>query len=333
MNRRKVLQTLATSSITLPFASSNFFVKKHSNNLNPKRGSFALDGNNIRFFNPAITKSFQITMLADTHLFTDDARGEAYQQYSGRMAKAYNKTIHFRTGEATNPEAGFREALDIAQEEKSELVALVGDIFSFPAEAGIEWALDQLKQAGLPYIYTAGNHDWHYEGMQGPHAQLRSTWSENRLKPLYQGESSLMGVRVINGVRFVTIDNSNYEILPEQLAFFERQDAYNQPMVLLVHIPLYAPGRKVSYGCGHPQWNASTDRNYKIERRERWPEIGHTDVTFKFREAVFSSANLMGVLAGHIHRPTLDVIEGIPQVVTAPNATGAYMKVECIAGT
>jgi hypothetical protein len=38
----------------------------------------------------------------------------------------------------------------------------------------------------------------------------------------------------------------------------------------------------------------------------------------------------MGILAGHIHKPTLDVIQGIPQLVTNANATGAYLKVECI---
>lgn len=332
MNRRKVIQSLATGSLTLPFASSSLFTNMHAHELNSNRGSFAIDGNHIRFFNTAIDKSFQITMIADTHLYTDDVRGIEYQEYSGRMAKAYNQTVHFRTGEATNPEEGFREALAAAQDEKSELVALVGDILSFPSEAGIEWALTELKKAGLPYLYTAGNHDWHYEGMPGPHAHLRSTWCERRLKPLYQGENPLMGVRVINGVRLVTIDNSNYEILPEQLAFFQKQAAYEQPMVLLIHIPLYAPGRKISYGCGHPNWGAATDRGYEVERRQRWPEDGHTATTFEFRKAVFSNSDLMGILAGHIHKPTLDVIEGIPQIVTAPNATGAYLKVECIAG-
>ena len=329
MNRRKALQSLATASLALPLYP---YAKAHSQAENGrKRGSFSLDGNHLRFFHPEINRSFQITMLADTHLFTDDMRGEAYRPYSARMAKAYNETRHFRTGLPTNPEAGFREALTIAQEEQSELVALIGDIFSFPSEAGVEWALAQLQQAGLPYLYTAGNHDWHYEGLSGPHAELRATWCESRLKSLYQGENPLMGVREIKGVRFVSIDNSTYEILPEQLAFFKQQVAFKQPMVLLLHIPLYAPGRTMGYGCGHPEWGATTDKNYKLERRERWPETGHTTTTFRFHREVFSSPHLMGILCGHIHKPTLDVIQGIPQLVTDANATGAYLKVEFVA--
>ncbi|MEZ4827946.1 MAG: hypothetical protein R3C61_16935 [Bacteroidia bacterium] len=80
-----------------------------------------------------------------------------------------------------------------------------------------------------------------------------------------------------------------------------------------------------------PNRDAATDKNYEIERRERWPETGHTPTTFRFHRDVFRSPHLMGILAGHIHKPTLDVIQGIPQVVTDANATGAYLKVEFVA--
>ena len=89
MNRRKVLQSLTAASLTLPlypYAMSSRLAEKQSQEVNLKRGSFALDGNQIRFYNTAIEKNFQITMLADTHLFTDDMRGDAYRNYSGRMA-------------------------------------------------------------------------------------------------------------------------------------------------------------------------------------------------------------------------------------------------------
>ncbi|MEZ4827947.1 MAG: hypothetical protein R3C61_16940 [Bacteroidia bacterium] len=89
MNRRKVLQSFAATSLALPLYP---YARAHSQaESRQKRGSFALDGNHLRFFNTAIEKSFQITMLADTHLFTDDMRGEFYRPYSARMAKAYNR--------------------------------------------------------------------------------------------------------------------------------------------------------------------------------------------------------------------------------------------------
>ena len=89
-----------------------------------------------------------------------------------------------------------------------------------------------------------GNHDWHYEGMRGKLDTLRDTWIENRLLSLYQGKNPLMAAYDIKGIRFLAIDNSTYEINDEQLAFFSKHAASGLPLVLLVHIPMYAP----SYG-------------------------------------------------------------------------------------
>lgn len=294
------------------------------------RGAFALDGDRVRFFSAAFAKPLRVMMLADTHLFRDDERGAEYRQFSARMAGAYNQTRHYRTGATTCPEQSFEQALATAREAEVDLVALLGDIFSFPSEAAVEWALGRLEAAGLPYLYVAGNHDWHYEGMPGSSAELRATWIEQRLRPLYQGADPLMAVREVQGVRFVTIDDSCYEILPAQLEFFRAQVATGQPMVLLMHIPLYAPGRSVGYGCGHPDWGAAADRNHEIERRPRWPESGHNATTLAFHREVFDAPNLLGVFAGHIHRQSLDVVHGVPQVVVEANATGAHLDVEFV---
>jgi hypothetical protein len=47
-----------------------------------------------------------------------------------------------------------------------------------------------------------------------------------------------------------------------------------------------------------------------------------------FHREVFAAPNLLGVFAGHIHRQSIDVINGIPQFVTTANATGGFMDVE-----
>ena len=97
---------------------------------------------------------------------------------------------------------------------------MVGDIFSFPSELAIEWVLSKLDETGIPYVYVAGNHDWHYEGMSGNLDLLRNTWINKRLLPLYQGNNPLMAAYDIKGIRFLAIDNSTYEINKDQLEFF-----------------------------------------------------------------------------------------------------------------
>lgn len=294
------------------------------------RRSFAVDGNHVRLYSPAVGEPVKVMVVGDTHLFLDDARGEPFQDFSGRMANAYNRTKHFQNGTPTNPQQSFERTLILARKTGADFFALVGDIFSFPSECAIEWVVEKLSGSGLRYGYIAGNHDWHYEGMEGSGAALRADWTAKRLLPLYQGNQPLMASYDVKGVRFVMIDDSTYEILPEQLAFFREQVATNKPLVLLAHIPLYAPGRPIGFGCGHPDWGARTDKNWLIERRPKWPEGGHSPTTLAFRDEVFRAPNLLGVFAGHTHAMSLDCVAGIPQVVTEANATGAYLNVEVL---
>lgn len=295
-----------------------------------ERGTFALDANRVRFFSRSFKRPARLMVIADTHLFRDDVRGENFRSYSGRMAKAYNSTRHFQTGEPTNPEAGFEKAIQIATDSRADLVALLGDILSFPSEAAVEWVMHRTSRLAMPHLYVAGNHDWHYEGMEGSLEELRSTWIQRRLLPMYHGDNPLMTARDVGDVRVVALDNSHYEILPEQLRFFRQQVEEGKPTILMVHIPLYAPGRAVGFGCGHPDWGAKSDRNFELERRRRWPESGHSRVTMEFHRTVFSTPNLLGVFAGHIHKSSLDVVNGIPQFVAEANATGAFLEIECI---
>ena len=194
------------------------------------------------------------------------------------MAKAYNQTKHFKTREKTSPKESFEQTIAFAKKVNADVITLVGDIFSFPSELAIEWVKSKLDTSGIPYIYVAGNHDWHYEGMEGSLETLRNTWIENRLWPLYQGNNPLMAKYDIKGIRFLAIDNSTYEINNEQLEFFLEHMETGLPLVLLVHIPMYAPGKNISFGCGNPYWGAATDRNFKLERRPKWPESGHTQI-------------------------------------------------------
>ena len=287
-----------------------------------------IDEQKVSFYSSIIKEELKIVHIADTHLFIDDDRGIPFQEYSNRMAKAYNQTTHFKNRKKTNPNECFENTLTYAKEIKADLIALVGDIFSFPSELAIEWVLSKLDETGIPYVYVAGNHDWHYEGMSGNLDLLRNTWINKRLLPLYQGNNPLMAAYDIKGIRFLAIDNSTYEINKDQLEFFSSHADSGLPLVLLVHIPMYAPGKKISYGCGNPNWNASTDRNYNLERRPRWPEEGHSQITFDFYKKVFNTSNLLGIFTGHIHKTSIEITKGKPQIVSDDNASGGYLEID-----
>ncbi|MCG2590144.1 metallophosphoesterase family protein [Rhodohalobacter sulfatireducens] len=328
MNRLSFLQKAASGLFGIGWISQLGKQTQSDEWIAAGHESFTVSGNHVTFYVDDIKRPVKVIFASDTHLWRDDERGDPYRKYSDRMAKAYNETTHFETGELTNPEECFENIITYTQDVEADLLALPGDLVSWPSEAAIEWAYDKLEKSGVSYIYTAGNHDWHYEGMEGSLEDLRSEWIERRLLPLYQGKNPMMASYEIGGIRFLTIDDSTYQISDEQLAFYRDQTEDGTPTVLMMHIPLYVPGRSVGYGVGHPEWGAATDRNYELERRPRWPESGHTQTTMDFHEEVFNTPNLLGVFAGHIHRSTMESINGIPQFVSDDNASGGYMEID-----
>ena len=327
MKRRSFFKETTAALAGLGLTANSFVNTTNKKTKRPLKVCVTMDHEKVFFFAEEIKESIKVVHIADTHLFKDDERGIPFQEYSNRMAKAYNQTIHFKTRVQTDPEEAFAQTLDFAKEVGADVITLVGDIVSFPSEAAIEWVLSKLKDTGIPYIYTAGNHDWHYEGMEGALETLRDTWIEKRLLPLYQGNHPLMAAYDIKGIRFVAIDNSTYQINEKQLAFFIDHVDSGIPLILLVHIPMYAPGKKITFGCGNPNWGAATDNNFLLERRPKWPEKGHTKTTFNFYRKVFEAPNLLGIFAGHIHRNSIEIIKGKPQIVSDDNASGGYLDI------
>jgi hypothetical protein len=290
--------------------------------------SFASVKESLRFTMPSFKGKCRFMVVGDSHLSLDDARGEPFRQYSNRMSKPYRSAIHFRTGRPIASPEGFEYALAEARKLKVDLLALVGDIVSFPSEAGVEYVRRMLDESGLNWMYVAGNHDWHYEGLPGTEMALRAEWTRKRLAPLYQGKDPMMASRVVKGIRFVFIDNSLYEILPEQLDFWRRESAKGEPVALMMHIPLYMPGYGPrEAGCAHPEWGAKVDDIWQVERRPQWPAAGHTQTTFAFREAVFSAPNLLGVFVGHVHRHFFAFDRGRVQCAVASNSDGSFFDV------
>ncbi|MDO4755149.1 MAG: metallophosphoesterase [Parabacteroides sp.] len=297
---------------------------------NTKEISYVSNPTKVEIYSSEVQDTVRLMLISDTHLWKGDSREEPFSQYSKRMAKAYNETKHFITRKPTNPEESFVDVLEMAGQKKVDAIALLGDIFSYPSEYSIEWAKEQLDKTGIPYYYTCGNHDWHYEGMEGTSRELRKTWIEKRLKPLFGDVNPLMYSVEIKGVKILMIDDSILEILPEQVNFFRQEEKEGKPMLLMMHVPLYAPGRRVSYAIGNPNWNAANDNGYRAERRLKWPEEGHKPETYEFYNAVINSPNLMASFTGHIHEHGVDIMKGKPHFNVRENASGGYLEVVII---
>ncbi len=275
-----------------------------------------------------LKKTIRILHISDSHISIPDEAEKEFLPFSTRMDKAYVTKPHYKTGETTTPVEAFTELMNLAADRKVDMIALTGDIVNNPSKASVRYVTGSIQKTGIPYVFVAGNHDWHYEGMEGSLSELRLIWIQNSLLPLYDGKNPLFSSQITGGVNFVTIDNSTYQVTADQLDFYKKQAALNMPVVLLVHIPLYLPkdGEKENVGtCGDPRWGWDKDKNYKLEGRPRWPKSGNLSSTKEFLNAVKNTTNLTAVLAGHTHSPRADVISGSAvQYITGRSLDGQH---------
>lgn len=257
-----------------------------------------------------LEKPAVVLHITDSHVSVADPREAPYQQYASRMDNAYGKEReHWRTKKKVTTATHFLDLLASAKDRHADLIALTGDIINNPSQSSVRFISDALKKTGIRWLYIAGNHDWHYEGMPGSSDALRKAWLQKRLLPLFAGRNPLYYAARVGGINFVALDNSTYQVTAAQLAFYENEVARGLPTVLLLHIPLYIPanaGKNASNSCGDPSWGWDTDRNFVIERRERWPKSGNLQSTTEFVHRVVKTENLVAVLAGHTHKARTD---------------------------
>lgn len=285
---------------------------------------YSSTGPNINIYSSAVSDTVRLMVFADTHLWMSDEREEPYREYSARMAGAYHSVKHFQTGAPTTPEESFLATIRLAQQRGVDAIAMLGDIVSYPSERGVEWIGEVLDTVAIPCYYTSGNHDWHYEGMEGSSESLREKWRGERLMSLFGDNDPDAYTVEVGDVRLLLVDDSNYKITPEQRDAVAAEVKSGKPFILMHHIPFYAPSRSVSFGIGHPDWSAATDKNYKIERREQWPAEGHTEVDYEFYDLATTAPNLLASIAGHVHSYGVDIIHGRPHYTVGANAQGAY---------
>ena len=273
-----------------------------------------------------ITESLSIVHITDAHISKIDSSESEYVQFSGRMDKAYSNPKHYLTNQPGLKTDHFTEIIQKARDAQAGLIILTGDIINNPSKSSVRFIVNTLAESGIEYLYVSGNHDWHYEGMEGTADELRDNWINESLKPLYNNLNPLYYSREKSGINFIGIDNSTYQISKDQLEFFKSELEKNLPTVLLCHIPLYTgiPGDRVNT-CGDPRWGYETDRNFQVERRLRWPKAGNLPSTNEFVKLVTNAPNMIAVLTGHTHRSQVDTLNtNLYQYRTQAAYSGAY---------
>ena len=157
--------------------------------------------------------------------------------------------------------------------------------------------------------------------------ELRDAWWP-ALEPLHHGNAAYARYE-LNGIQFLLVDDSTYQISEEQLTFVQTQLASLIPTVLLTHIPLSLPTLR---DPTIERWNAPIligDPDWQIESRDRWGTGENPSSTLEFVRTLAAAENLVALFCGHIHFPHTDAIS--PNAVQYVGAPGYDAKSRLVA--
>ena len=254
-----------------------------------------------------IEKPFKFLQITDTHLAIDDE------------VKISNRWQCFETSENRGQiERYFLEAIEYAKDNNLFIIH-TGDLLDFLSEANYRFVDEHFND--VDYIYAAGNHDFcHFVGeAKEDHAYK---WEMIKRSAPHFKSNLYFDSRVINGVNFVSLDNSYYLITDGQIDLLKAEAAKGYPIILCMHVPLYDETMPIeesgiAYVVGAPDELLHT---YPEDRRQQQTP---DDATLRAIDYIKSEPLIKALITGHTHKNhegTLD--NGVTQYMTDGSFAG-----------
>ena len=218
----------------------------------------------------------------------------------------------------------FIKALARTNELSVDATIFTGDITNFPSWAAIDAIADGVATLSSPYLYTLGNHDWHF-----PYLQWNDTTRDEyypRFAGLIDGDPQCQ-VEEIGGVRLIALDNSNYQISVAQVRFLKEQLITGAPCLLFIHIPIFIRSLllPVLERWKTPLMMAASE-GWTEETRTAKSELLPNETTLAFHRFLTEGAsdNIAAIFCGHVHFSHADAYRaGRFQYVTNAGFDGA----------
>lgn len=262
-----------------------------------------------------IDNEFKILHITDTHLAFDDP-GKNSGRYKS-FEKAYPGCITDY----------YFQAVDYARDNSMTIIN-TGDMIDFLSEKNFDFVDKHFNN--LDYFYCAGNHDFcHCVG----EAKEDEEYKQNNLlitAPHFRN-NLIFDSRIINGVNFISLDNSYYRINDYQLEQLKNQASLGLPMILCVHIPFFTQKLADYYLA---QGNSSLcmiaaeqkylDKYSEYRRIQQSPD----EATVKAVDYIKNEPLIKAVIAGHLHTNAVDYLEnGVPQFITNGTFSGVAREI------
>ena len=258
------------------------------------------------------TVPFKMLHTSDNHICLADERdNERKRELAAKRDAAFN---------AEEPGRLYRyleEILDYAREHDLPVIH-TGDFIDFVSYANLDYARKALE--GLDVFMAAGNHEFSLYVGEAFEDEAYKAQSFDLVQSAFPGDFWFQ-TRLINGIRFVAIDNNYYYITEEQMRLFKEVAEQGEPIVLIMHNPFYSEDlyRQVMEGKpadAPPYLIGCPEELLRSLSEKRYIQQKPNALTLEFLDYCNHLPNLKAVIAGHLHAFYVSRLDsGVPQYV------------------
>lgn len=276
--------------------------------------------------NIGVEKPFTVLHATDSHLcFADMRDNERKVQLGINRANAF-------TGGHPEKLPEYAEELFAFVKESGKTLIYTGDFIDFVSAANLEYAKKLFTDADV--FMAAGNHEYSLYVGEAWEDEDYKKQSFDDVLAAFPCNNIWYDERVINGVKFVAIDNNYYYIMPEQFERFKAACSDGMPVILCVHTPLYSENayayemRNKDVTTGLPFLMGTPaellDKTTNRGAKRQYPD----DLTLEFLDFCNKTPNLKAVIAGHVHGYGETVLDsGIPQITACGGFKGEINEI------
>ena len=253
------------------------------------------------------SEPFRVIHISDIHLTYADERDSVEIQ---ALAKKRNsgKRNNLKVLEAASERAA-RENLP---------VICTGDFMDFCSSLNLEKAEEFIRKTNC--FCMAGNHDYRMGGGMKFDNNANMEVNRGRVDKAF-GIDTCFDSFIMNGVNFVAVNNVYYTFSPEQYERLREEVKKGLPVILLMHVPLYAPDA-FAMRCRV----RNSNMGYMIDvpeellsayPPERYIQQKPDEITREITEYIKREPAVKAILTGHIHN-TFDsqVTDTLKQYIT-----------------
>ena len=258
------------------------------------------------------TAPFKMLHTSDNHICLADERDD-----ERKRALAARRDAEFS---GNNPGCLYRylqDILDYAREHDLPVIH-TGDFIDFVSYANLDYARKSLE--GLDVFMAAGNHEFSLYVGEAFEDEAYKAQSFDLVQSAFPGDFWFQ-TRLINGIRFVAIDNNYYYITEEQMRLFKEVAEQGEPIVLIMHNPLYSRDlyRQIMEGKpadAPPYLIGCPEELLRSLSEKRYIQQKPNALTLEFLDYCNHLPNLKAVLTGHLHEFCASELDsGVPQYV------------------